>query len=505
MLLNINIARYLLTISMALFAVFNAVQASEQVDRLSFARDGRELPVLVSGWYINEPYEFISNEFSGGLTGIDIMVVREIANRMGLFVDYEYLSWANQVKGVREGTLDFTAAASPSQSRREFAHFSIPYRTEEIVLLTSQELQQSLSGFSTKQIVTYFSSNQLRLGIVEGVLYGMPDLDAYVTGQAGTDLVVPVENNTISLWNLRDGEIDGFLVDRLTAVDIMAKNSAFHDVFEVPVGGSSDISLMFSRANIPEETIEEVNAAIAGMKSEGVISEIQKRFLVPLYFNQTTGSAWYWLVDMIGTIAFAASGVILGCRIRTNIAGFFVLSALPAIGGGIMRDVLLDRDVSALYSVQYVVAILAVSSIGYLGFRIQSRNNQEFKVTPLFARLFNVFDAVGLGSFTVTGIAVTISDPHQHSVFWAPFVGVLTATGGGLLRDTLVQRHLNVLFDDLYMQISLFWGVLLTAYVVFTPVRIIPNQYAYVMWGTVTMIVLTRVGWLYHKDRLSNF
>ena len=102
----------------------------------------------------------------------------------------------------------------------------------------------------------------------------------------------------------------------------------------------------------------------------------------------------------------------------------------------------------------------------------------------------------------MTGIAVMISDPNQYSIAWAPFIGVLTAAGGGIIRDTLVQRRVRVLFDDLYIQISMFWGVLLTAYVYFTPARIEPYQYSTPMWATVVAIVLTRMIWLERRGEL---
>ena len=243
-------------------------------------------------------------------------------------------------------------------------------------------------------------------------------------------------------------------------------------------------------------------ASLAEMKEQGVIERITSRFLFPLLFSQTIGSEWYWAVDLVGTVAFALSGTILGWRLGANLAGFLILSALPAVGGGMARDILLDRSVASLHSLQNITIIGVISVTGYIACRIYRSGRHAPSIGKEFGFLFNFFDALGLGSFTVTGIAVMISDPNQYSIAWAPFIGVLTAAGGGIIRDTLVQRRVRVLFDDLYIQISMFWGVLLTAYVYFTPARIEPYQYSTPMWATVVAIILTRMIWLERRREL---
>jgi len=59
-----------------------------------------------------------------------------------------------------------------------------------------------------------------------------------------------------------------------------------------------------------------------------------------------------------------------------------------------------------------------------------------------------------------------------------------------------------VLFDDLYTQISLFWGGILTLYLYFTPTRIEPEQYSFPMWATVIVIIVTRLAWLQRRGEL---
>lgn len=356
---------------------------------------------------------------------------------------------------------------------------------------------------STAEVLETFKSEGLRLGVVTGFVYGSPLLNAYVAENSDSDLIVFGENSVINLRRLLNGDIDGLVEDRLSIIDTTWRFGAFGKVAEIPLDSFADISMMLSKANFTPDAIANIDNVLSNMSQEGAIEGIAKSFLFPLFFSQTTGSTWYGLVDLVGTVAFAISGTILGWRIGANIAGFFILSALPAIGGGMVRDIILGRSIASLDSYQNITIIAVISVAGYTAYRLSKRMGGGKSVGPVYATLFNALDAAGLGSFTVTGVAVTIADVNQHPLVWAPFVGVLTATGGGIARDALVQRKSPVLFDDLYTQISLFWGGVLTIYVYLTPVRIEPHQYRDAMWVTVLAIIVTRVIWLYRQGKLA--
>lgn len=490
----------LATVLWSVAAAVLAPVAHAQSNPLAFATDGRERPVLRGGWNLYEPYQFVEGQ--GTLTGIDTLVSQDLAERLGYVAEFDYIDWADHIIGIRDGTVDFASGATRTEERSAFAYFSVPYRSEEVVLIVAAEHAGDFSGLATADIVERFRTEKLRLGVVEGFVYGSDVLNEYVAANGGTALVVQSESGVLNLRRLLAGEIDGFLEDRLSAIDITWRAGALDRVAEIPLDSHSDISMMFSKANFAPAIMDAVDASLAEMKERGVIERITSRFLFPLLFSQTIGSEWYWAVDLVGTVAFALSGTILGWRLGANLAGFLILSALPAVGGGMMRDVLLDRSVASLHSLQNITIIGVISVTGYIAYRIYRSGRQAATIRKEFGLLFNFFDAAGLGSFTVTGIAVMISDPNQYSIAWAPFIGVLTAAGGGIIRDTLVQRRVRVLFDDLYIQISMFWGALLTAYVYFTPARIEPYQYSTPMWATVVAIVLTRMIWLKWRGEL---
>jgi polar amino acid transport system substrate-binding protein len=490
----------LATVLWSVAAAVVAPMAHAQSNPLAFATDGRARPVLRGGWTLYEPYQFVEGE--GTLTGIDTLISQDLAERLGYVAEFQYIDWADHVAGIREGTVDFASGATRTPERSEFAYFSVPYRFEDVVLIVGAEQAGDLVGLSTAEILEHFRTRRLRLGAVDGSVFGSDELNAYVAENRGTGLVILSESGVLNLRRLLAGEIDGFLDDRLSVINITWRSGAFDRVAEIALDSHSDIAMMFSKANFTPAIVDAVNASLAEMKEQGVIERITSRFLFPLLFSQTIGSEWYWAVDLVGTVAFALSGTILGWRLGANLAGFLILSALPAVGGGMARDILLDRSVASLHSLQNITIIGVISVTGYIAYRLHRSGRLSPSIGKEFGLLFNFFDAVGLGSFTVTGIAVMISDPNQYSIAWAPFIGVLTAAGGGIIRDTLVQRRVRVLFDDLYIQISMFWGALLTAYVYFTPARIEPYQYSTPMWATVAAIILTRMIWLERRREL---
>jgi uncharacterized membrane protein YeiH len=144
--------------------------------------------------------------------------------------------------------------------------------------------------------------------------------------------------------------------------------------------------------------------------------------------------------DLVGTFVFASSGAFLARKADLDLFGAFVLSLAAGTAGGIIRDVLLDfTPPLALTEWRYpVTAAAATLAVAIRG---------EFLETRL-KRPITMLDALGLGLFATTGTwrALDASLP----VVMALFVGVITAVGGGVLRDMLVARVPVVLRREIY-------------------------------------------------------
>ncbi|HEV2756559.1 MAG TPA: TRIC cation channel family protein [Actinomycetota bacterium] len=144
--------------------------------------------------------------------------------------------------------------------------------------------------------------------------------------------------------------------------------------------------------------------------------------------------------DLVGTFVFASSGALVARKARLDLFGAFVLSLAAGTAGGVIRDVLVGfTPPVALTEWRYpVTAAAATAAVSLRG---------EFLETRL-KRPITMLDALGLGLFATTGTwrALDASLP----VVTALFVGVVTAVGGGIVRDVLVARVPVVLHREIY-------------------------------------------------------
>ena len=164
---------------------------------------------------------------------------------------------------------------------------------------------------------------------------------------------------------------------------------------------------------------------------------------------------WY-MFDMIGTIAFAVSGALVGVARKMDIFGRAVLALATAIGGGIVRDVLLGYfPPNSLRNVVYVTVVLAVTVIVFL---IYNSRYRKHAMGPRSRASYLLADALGLASFTVTGASAGFKLYPELPIFIV-LLGTITAVGGGIIRDMLAQRIPSVLKEDVYALPSIIGGI----------------------------------------------
>ena len=164
---------------------------------------------------------------------------------------------------------------------------------------------------------------------------------------------------------------------------------------------------------------------------------------------------WY-MFDMIGTIAFAVSGALVGVARKMDIFGMAVLALATTIGGGIVRDVLLGYfPPNSLRNVVYVTVVLAVTVIVFL---IYNSRYRKHAMGPRSRASYLLADALGLASFTVTGASAGFKLYPELPIFIV-LLGTITAVGGGIIRDMLAQRIPSVLKEDVYALPSIIGGI----------------------------------------------
>lgn len=151
------------------------------------------------------------------------------------------------------------------------------------------------------------------------------------------------------------------------------------------------------------------------------------------------------VLDLMGTFVFAISGVLLAARRGFDITGGLVLGMLAGIGGGIIRDILLDRVPNAIAHPVYFAPPLLATLIVYL----LGRHTLRARIWII------VFDAMGMGLFSLTGTAIALDAGSAAPV--ALLMGALTACGGGLLRDVVANEDPAIFSGtDLYLIPALF-------------------------------------------------
>ena len=171
-------------------------------------------------------------------------------------------------------------------------------------------------------------------------------------------------------------------------------------------------------------------------------------------------------LDYLGTVAFAVSGALMAVRKRMDIFGIAVLAAVTAIGGGTVRDALLDVPVFWLQDSAYVLCALGSALVVFL---LHKRIVGTALVAPHGGgqRLdaLRCFDAVGLGVFTAIG-AMKAEAAHTGLVGIVT-MACITGVGGGMIRDVLAREIPFVLREQVYASACIvgafaYWGMLQT-------------------------------------------
>jgi len=157
----------------------------------------------------------------------------------------------------------------------------------------------------------------------------------------------------------------------------------------------------------------------------------------------------FFIAEIIGTIAFALSGTMVGLKYKLDIFGVLLLAVTTALGGGMVRDLLIGRIPPVMFrDYRYLLTAVTVSLVIFLVARFARKRYAQFEEKLSFYN--NIFDSIGLGAFVVVGIQAGIGAGYGDNGFFLAFLGVLTCIGGGILRDLFVARMPGVLHKHVY-------------------------------------------------------
>lgn len=166
------------------------------------------------------------------------------------------------------------------------------------------------------------------------------------------------------------------------------------------------------------------------------------------------------LFEIIGTVAFAASGAIVALKKEMDIFGVAILGLFTAVGGGVIRDMILGNTPPAVFKDPVYAVVAIITSVIIFLPKVRGLLKKSPKVYDI---VMLIMDSVGLGIFTVVGIQTAKSVNPDSGYFLLVFVGIVTGVGGGLLRDICAGVTPYILVKHFYACASLF-GSLLCAF-----------------------------------------
>lgn len=156
---------------------------------------------------------------------------------------------------------------------------------------------------------------------------------------------------------------------------------------------------------------------------------------------------FFAILEILGTLAFAISGIRLASAKRFDWFGAYVVGFATAVGGGTIRDLMLSVTPFWMLDITYLIVTAAALLIvvGFGRYLIRLSNT------------FFIFDAIGLGLFTVVGIEKTLA--ADFSLWVAVIMGTITGAAGGVLRDIFINEEPLIFRKEIYALACVFGGV----------------------------------------------
>lgn len=197
-----------------------------------------------------------------------------------------------------------------------------------------------------------------------------------------------------------------------------------------------------------------------------------------------TADTLLYFLDLFGTIAFAVTGAFKAIEKKADIVGIVILATITGVAGGTIRDVILGRFPPNSISDPYYITVTVIT--GIVIFLLYSRIQKHWN-------LFLKFDAIGLGVFTIIGATFAY---HMFGLNFLAIAmaGMLTAVGGGILRDVFVNQVPIVFVKELYASAS-FAGVTIFYFLLVAGIELYLATIMGICITTILRLVAMKYNW----------
>ena len=155
------------------------------------------------------------------------------------------------------------------------------------------------------------------------------------------------------------------------------------------------------------------------------------------------------IIENVGLIAFAISGAVVAAKKDMDLFGINLMALVTATGGGLLRDVIIDRIPPVMFvNPSLTIITLITANIAFVVMYLKKPMPKG--ITPVYDKLLFWLDTLGLAAFTVDGAFAGIYSEYSDNLFLVAFLGVITGIGGGLIRDVLADKVPYVLVKHVY-------------------------------------------------------
>lgn len=168
-------------------------------------------------------------------------------------------------------------------------------------------------------------------------------------------------------------------------------------------------------------------------------------------------------IEMIGTVAFAFSGTMVAIEQKLDLFGVIVLSIVTAVGGGLIRDLILGIHPPLMFQNSIYAKVSAIVAVVTFFIIYLNASFMESRCMAFYTFIMNLFDAIGLAAFTVIGINTACTAGFEKNTFLLIAVGMITGCGGGMARDIMAGITPAIFRKHIYASAS-FLGAIVCVY-----------------------------------------
>lgn len=490
--------KYIITICIALVTVFQSFSQEKNTN-------------ITCAWYHWDPYQYFDE--SNQLTGLDHALISTIFKDAGIEVQYDKkgATWSANQREVLEGGKDITSGAFETVERLLNYHVSDPYRYEwnSLYIKTNDKELSEITNIDS--LLIHIEKHKVKFGVINGYKYTSEKINRFI--KKGGDFIIASNKEEENFQNLNDGVTQIIISDRLAGAQIIWKNKSGANLIEHRIKlPEKAIHLLIHKDSVVEKNqyyislLNNFNSSLKKLKSDGEIDKIIGHYLFPVLMNITVQSEWFYLIDIIGALFFALAGVFIARDNKYDIFGVLILTGLLAVGGGLIRDLIIDRKPVFIGNPEYLNIIIFV---GLGGFILSLFHGYFHKRSKKYNAIVGghgkkvlivrtLIEAIALGAYTIVGVGVAVEMQLAPLILWGPLLGCLTSCGGGIIANSLSSNNKNatILNGLLEPEVSLFWGAFFSCFLIWQTDRLDPQEVfigvlVTLVGSTVTLLIIS--------------